>query len=121
ANRSLRPRLPFALVLALFFVSGASGLVYEVLWTRRLTLLFGSGLFATSTILATFMGGLAFGAWLLGKAVDRRPNPFIFYGWLEIGIGIYALVLPLLLSAVIPPYQWAYRTWDGNPFATNLA
>jgi len=47
----------------LFFMSGATGLVYQVLWLRRLVLVFGSTLHATSAILAVFMGGLALGAW----------------------------------------------------------
>jgi spermidine synthase len=112
---------PFALVLALFFVSGASGLVYEVLWTRRLTLVFGSGLVATSAVLATFMGGLALGAWLLGRAADRGRSPFALYGWLEIGVGLYALAVPVLLAAAIPLYQVVYRRWDGAPGPVNLA
>ena len=46
-------------ILALFFLSGACGLVYEVVWMRMLTLVFGATAFATSTILASFFAGLA--------------------------------------------------------------
>jgi len=64
-------------VLVLFFLSGAAGLVYEVLWTRQLSLVFGVTTCAVSTVLATFMGGLALGSWLIGRAVDRRRNALL--------------------------------------------
>ena len=111
--------VPFALVLALFFVSGATSLVYEVVWTRRLTVVFGSGLFATSTILAMFMGGLALGAWWLGRGADRRIDPLGYYGWLEIGIGIYALLVPFLQTGMIPVYRVVYGMSDGASWMIN--
>ena len=56
--------------LALFAVSGAAALIYEVVWTRLLTLQMGHGVAAASTVLAAFMGGLAIGAASAGR--DRR-------------------------------------------------
>ena len=47
-GRSLVPSL-----VVLFFFSGASGLVYQVLWQRLLSLVFGVTVFATSTVLAS--------------------------------------------------------------------
>ena len=61
------------LVLGLFFVSGISGLLYEVAWTRMLHLLFGDTVLAVSTVLASFMAGLALGSFWSGRYVDRRP------------------------------------------------
>ena len=58
--------LPLALVLALFFLSGALGLVYEVVWSRVMMHVFGSTALAVGTVLAAFMSGLAVGAWLVG-------------------------------------------------------
>lgn len=88
----------------LFFLSGAAGLVYQVLWLRRLVLVFGSTLQATSAILAVFMGGLALGAWLGGRWMDRRPgtSPLVVYGVLEIGVGLLAAAVPALLDALTP-------------------
>ncbi len=106
-------------LLALFFLSGAGGLVYEVLWTRRLTLVFGSGLFATATILATFMGGLALGSWWLGRRVDRRDDPLAYFGRLEIGVGLYALAVPYVLAAILPLYRWVYGASDGADAVVN--
>ena len=53
--------------LVLFAVSGAAALIYEVVWTRLLTLQMGHGLAAASTVLAAFMGGLAVGAGVAGR------------------------------------------------------
>ncbi len=82
----------------LFALSGAASLVYETLWLRTLVLTFGSTVFALGTILAAFMGGLAAGSLIIGRATPRSTNPLRLYGLLEIGIGISALVVPFLLS-----------------------
>jgi len=71
-----------------FFASGAAGLVYQVLWARQLSLIFGVTTYAVATVLATFMGGLALGSWVLGRAVDRRRNALAWYAGLELGIGL---------------------------------
>jgi spermidine synthase len=93
-----------SLVLVLFFLSGAAGLVYEVLWTRQLALVFGVTTYAVSTVLATFMGGLALGSFLIGRFVDRSRNPVRVYALLEIGIGLYALIIPTLFQLLRPAY-----------------
>ncbi len=97
-------RLPA--VLGLFFLSGATSLVYEVVWLRLLILIFGSTVFATSAILATFMGGLALGAYLAGRVTDRSTRPPLWvYGVLEIGIGVYAVAVPTLFDLLTPAYR----------------
>ena len=53
----------YPLLLGLFFLSGACGLVYQVVWLRQLTLIFGATAYATSAVLSTFMGGLALGSY----------------------------------------------------------
>ena len=58
--------------LALFFFSGATPLVYEVLWTRRLSLTFGHTVLAVSTVLTVFMSGLALGSFLAGRWSDKE-------------------------------------------------
>jgi len=62
-------------LLVLFFLSGVSGLVYQVVWVRMLTHVFGTSATAVGVVLAAFMSGLSLGSWLLGRAVDRHPNP----------------------------------------------
>ncbi|HXC51666.1 MAG TPA: fused MFS/spermidine synthase [Candidatus Limnocylindrales bacterium] len=90
------------LLLVIFFLSGAAGLVYEVLWTRQLSLIFGVTTYAVSTVLAAFMGGLALGSYLMGRKVDAVRRPLYLYAMLELGIGLYALVAPELLAALRP-------------------
>ncbi|MCB2153634.1 fused MFS/spermidine synthase [bacterium] len=91
-----------SLIALMFLLSGASGLIYEVVWSRQLTTLFGSTVYAISTVLTAFMGGLALGSWLLGKRADRMDRPLMFYGFLELGIAIAALAFPFLLRIVTP-------------------
>jgi len=89
-----------SLLSFLFFVSGATGLVYEVLWAKRFSLFLGSTAWAQTTVLAAFLGGLALGNALFGNKADRIRSPLRLYAWLEIGIGIWGLLSPLLLNAV---------------------
>ncbi|HEY6931711.1 MAG TPA: fused MFS/spermidine synthase [Thermoanaerobaculia bacterium] len=103
-------------LLALFALSGACGLVYELVWMRRLALVFGSTTLAISTVLASFMGGLALGSWLLGRYADRHPDRSLrLYGWLELGIGAAALSIPFLLRAAERVYLAAYPRLEGSP------
>ncbi|MFZ2507026.1 MAG: fused MFS/spermidine synthase, partial [Steroidobacteraceae bacterium] len=84
----------------LFLCSGATALVYQVVWTRLLTLFFGSTMLAVSTVLAVFMGGLAIGAALLGRRADRAAEPVRFYAWLELLIGLLAMATPLIFAGI---------------------
>ena len=87
----------FATLLGLFFLSGASGLVYQIIWVRLLSRVFGTTTFAVSALLAAFMAGLGLGAYLGGRYLSRRPSPLLWFGLLEIGIGVYALALNMTL------------------------
>src|SRR6186713_2078750 len=91
-------------LLAVFFLSGATALVYEVLWTRQLSLIFGVTTYAVSAVLATYMGGLALGSFLMGRVVDRVRSPLMLYAVLEACIGVYALLVPFLLAGLRPVY-----------------
>jgi len=81
-----------------FFFSGATGLLYQVLWVRMLGLVFGHTVFAITTVLAAFMGGLGLGSYLFGRIVDRQKHVLGLYGILEAAIGLYVLATPLLFS-----------------------
>src|SRR5438128_10247007 len=82
----------------LFFLSGATGLVYELLWVRVLYQRFGSTIQSVTTVVAAYMGGLGVGAWLLGRRADRDPRPAALYGMLEIAIAVFGLISPLVLG-----------------------
>src|SRR5262249_22323093 len=99
-----------------FFVSGAVSLVLEVLWSRQLTLVFGSTTLAVATVLATFMGGLGAGGWLASRRADRIASPLRWYGLLEGAIGIYALILPVVLTTFYPAVTRALYVWSGDRF-----
>lgn len=88
---------PLACVQLLFFVSGAAGLVYEVVWVRELTARFGSGVYAVGAVLASFMGGLALGATLFGRIADRLARPLLVYALLELLIAATAQTVPALM------------------------
>jgi spermidine synthase len=77
-------------ILLLFFFSGVTALIYEVIWSDYLTLLFGSTIQAQTVVLAVFMGGLALGNKLFGRFADQTRRPLVIYGCLEIAIGVYA-------------------------------
>jgi spermidine synthase len=87
-----------AFVFLCFFFTGAFGLVYEVAWSRYLALLIGNTAYAYTAVIATFMGGLALGAWLLGRWADRLCNRLRAYGWLECAVGFYAAIFPTIFD-----------------------
>ncbi len=91
-NRSSRSLL--SLVVGCFFISGVAGLVYQVVWARYLALFLGHTSYAVVAVLVAFMGGLALGNFWLGQRADRTRKPLALYGWLELGIAIYALAFP---------------------------
>ncbi len=102
----------FMLILACFFISGFTGLVYEILWTRMIVKIIGSAPFAISIVLTVFMGGLGFGSYIAGRSIDRVKKPLTLvrmYGFLELMIGVYGLLLPLLLIAFRPLYAFLYN------------
>ncbi len=92
APRTARTHLLlFFLVLLFFFISGACGLLYQVVWTRKLVLLFGTTSHAVSTVLSIFFLGLGVGSIWGGRLADRSSRPLQLYGVFEIIIGIWAL------------------------------
>jgi spermidine synthase len=95
--------------LLLYTASGAAALVYEVSWTRLLTLELGHTVAAASTVLAAFMGGLALGAWIAARFSLAQLKT---YAALEIAVALFALLLPVALHESVPLLAWAYA--DGT-------
>ncbi len=94
-----------ALLLVLFFFSGACGLIYQVLWLRLLALVFGVTVYAASTVLAAFMTGLALGSALAGRLLGQVRRPLLVFGIAETLIGVSALATPIALDAASAIYQ----------------
>ena len=103
-----------------FVASGATGLIYEILWARMLGLVFGATTFAVSAVLAAFMGGLALGSAVGGKFGNRLMRPLRVYGLLELGIAIYALIVPFLFSGVDRLYGLIWSSVNPEFFGFNL-
>ena len=89
-----------SLIGVCFILSGATGLIYEVLWARMLGLVFGATTPAVSTVLAAFMGGLALGSALAGRLGGRIRRPVRVYGLLEMSVALYAVAVPFLFSLI---------------------
>ncbi len=85
-------------LIPLLFASGAAALVLEVSWFRRIAQLAGATSVALGAVLAAVIGGMAAGAWLLGRYADRTPRPLRLYATLEAGVVLSALVSPWLLD-----------------------
>jgi len=115
----------------LFFCSGVTALIYEIVWTRMLTLVFGHTVFSVSVVLAAFMAGLGFGSYLFGAAIDslsglcEKPaekagetailplqdpahTPLLIYGWIEIGLFVLCGLLSLFLANFSSFYAWIH-------------
>jgi len=102
------------LVSFIFFGSGVCGLIYEVVWLRMLARIMGVTIYATSTVVAAFMAGLALGSFLLGRFIDKRGDPLRVYALLEVLIGASALLVPLIFSLSLPLYRYLYATSGEN-------
>jgi spermidine synthase len=107
--------LPIAVVLFLFFISGALALVYQVVWSRMMMQIFGSTAIAVGTVLAAFMCGMAIGSWWFGKLADRSTNCFRLYAWLELGIAVTALGSHFILHHVGPAYPIIHKLFESVP------
>jgi len=78
----------FSWVYSLFFFSGISSLIYQVVWTRMLTLVFGHTIYSVSVVLSAFMAGLGLGSYLWGSTIDKGGKPLLIYGKIELLIGL---------------------------------
>ena len=107
-------------VFLFFFISGATGLIYEVVWTRLLTLVLGNTHYSVSTVLATFMGGLALGSFFGGRLIDRGGRPLLIYALLEGAIGIYCFLIPHFIDASLPLFQWIYLNFQESYSLTSF-
>jgi spermidine synthase len=111
---------PVKMVGALFFFSGASSLIFETLFTRLLSYTFGNTAYAASTVLAAFLGGLALGAYLIGRFADRVRPTLLMYGALELAIGLYGLAVPSLFAALTRVYVSLFHSLAPGPVMSTV-
>ncbi len=93
----------------IFILSGATSLVYQVAWMRKLSLFFGSDVYSAAVTLAAFMGGLCIGSWLSGKLARNLKQPLFAYGIVEAAIAIYAVAFSAILHSLDPLLTSVYR------------
>lgn len=116
-------RNPDLMIFILFFLSGISGLMYEILWARSLSNIFGSSTIANSIIIALFMGGLASGSYLAAIFIKKsdKNNLCRVYALIELSIALTAL----LVFYTLPMYQHIYNNYidltGSGSVAINLA
>ncbi len=110
----------FWVLLTAFFFSGLCGLLYEVAWSRLLTLIFGNTTYAISTAVGVFMFGLALGSYLCGRLTHRIRNLLIGYAFLEAGIGVYAALSLPILQGVQITHSMVFPLIYSNPLLLNL-
>lgn len=91
-----------AVIVAIFFASGFAGLLYEVVFAKSLALVFGSTTVASTTVLATYMGGMALGAYVGGRMKVRAA--LRAYGLCELGVALSCALSPLLVAVVRAVY-----------------
>lgn len=108
------------LILFCFFLSGFTGLAYEICWIRKSTLVFGASAFAISTVISVFFIGLSIGAFLSGPFAQKTKTPIKQYGFLEIGIGFSALLSPYLFTWIDLIYGLVYPGIANNFFLLTL-
>jgi spermidine synthase len=97
-----------ATLSVLLFCSGASALIYQVLWLRALGWVFGVTVYAASSVWASFMAGLAIGSLVSGRVGDRVRTPLFWFGCAELLIGATASSSPFVLQALHRGYVLAY-------------
>jgi spermidine synthase len=109
-----------AIILFCFFFSGAAGLIYQVAWAKSLTLIFGSTVYAVTTMLAVFLGGLALGSDWIGRWSECRKDPIFLYALLELGVAALGAFSLAGLAGVRILYVRAFP-WIENSSATQGA
>ncbi len=108
------------LILAIFVLSGAAGLVYEVVWSRQLVLVFGNTTQAIATILTGFFGGMAVGSFVGGRLADRVRSPLRLYGFLELILVVVVILTPITFRLLHEVYRAAFTSLETQPGLLSL-
>ncbi len=108
------------LLYVCFLVSGASALIYQIVWQRMLTLVFGVTTFSVAAVVSAFLAGQALGARVFGGPVDRSRRPVHFYAGIELGIGLLGLLSAWMVPSILEAFIAVYRTLAPGWFGSNL-
>src|SRR5712671_520381 len=105
---AIAPALP--LLVVLFVGSGCAALIYEIVWFQLLQMVIGSSAISLGILLGTFMGGMCLGSLLLPRLISARRHPMRVYAYLELGIGLFGI----LILFGIPLVGRMYTAWAGT-------
>lgn len=109
-------------ILLAFCISNVSAIMYQVVWGRELGYIFGTSMYAVSTVLTSFMTGLALGSYLFGRIADNYNDPVRLFSYLQISIGIYGVAMIAVLKLL--PYFYLYLydifSWNNQIFMFTL-
>jgi len=107
------------ILCVIFFFSGASALVFELLWFQLSGLTFGNSVWATSIVLSAFMAGLALGSGLVALRGHRTRSPVHLYALLEIAIAVSGLALVILFPHLTRIFVPLFRTISEHALLVN--
>jgi len=109
------------IIFLLFFFTGISSLIYQVIWVRMFGLVFGNTLYASSAVLAAFMAGLALGSFLSGRLMEKRGDGLRVYAVLELCIGVCGVLMAFAVTLASRIDIFIYRHFDPSyGFLTGL-
>ncbi len=98
------------LFAALFLISGAAGLIYEIVWQRLLELHFGVTMISVTLIVAAYMAGLGIGSLIGGRIARNLKNTLLLYGILETAVALFGVASPTVII-------WIGHSTAGSPYA----
>ena len=104
ATAAPEPRVRYFALLA--FLSGSAALTYQVLWVRQLGLVVGVDVYAVTTCISAFFGGLALGSLVFGRRADRTQYALRSYAFLELGIALSGMAATIALSHGAPLFVY---------------
>jgi len=107
---ALKHKSVISILVLIYFVSGACSLIDEVVWARLLKLSIGNTVYASSVVVSVFMGGLAIGAWLMGRWGGRIKRPLPVYAGIELLITVLVLLSPKAIGVMDAFYRWLWQT-----------
>ena len=116
------------LALAGIFISGFTAMVYEVSWTRVLSMVLGSSTYSFALMLAAFITGIALGGLIISSVMGRISNPARAFAILQgvIAVSVLAMLplysrLPLFFVYVREAIHFGYATHQAFKFLVCLS
>lgn len=97
------------ILLAFFFLSGATSLSLEVSWSKELSYLLGVDIYAMTTVVTAFMAGLGLGAILVARFYNWSHASIRSYGFLQLIIGISGLISIPVFRSTLPLFSFLYE------------